>query len=773
LRILRPLILMLALAWGGAVRADDPKPLDLGATSNALGAIEATLKQSNLNDVELQRLRADNDQLGVALQAAVAEIAPRFAASAKRLAELTPKKDDKDAAPATDAATAELAAEQKRHDAIDANLRTARALLFRVDDNASRIGARRRDLFARATFARSSSIFDPQLWVSVSRELPSDVRTLKEDVSDWASDLWGGMTGARALSTAGTLLLLVLVTIPIHWIARRVIYRDPAAGSPSRLRRALAAGWTILVLAALPLLGIWALAYVLDLFSVSEPRTAAVRDAVLDAAGIVAVINAVGRGMLAPHAMAWRLIPIGDQAATRVFRGAMMIAVVAAIERLIEPAADAVASFNIAVAGRAVGAALIALVLTHALRRLAPPLAPGQTAASAPLDRWGPVRSAGWTAVFLILAAVAAGYIAFITFVINQVIFLAILGSALYLVDIVVHDGAEILIRPDAAVGAWLKTTFGLRRNVLAQIAVVLQGLARVVVVVIAAAAVLEPWGVQSQDWFSSLRAAYFGFGFGGVTLSLSSMLSAAIVFAVALTVTRVIQAWLSGRLLPQTRFDAGVSNSISTIFGYVGGAVAILLAAAQVGLDLQKIAIVAGALSVGIGFGLQSIANNFVSGLILLWERGIRVGDIIAIGADQGFVRKISARATEIETFDRATLIVPNSNFITGVVKNWVHSDRIGRVIVAVNVAYESDVEAVREILIGAAKAQDLVLSIPAPIVLFSEFNDWSLRFELICFVDDVEMAPRIRSDVNFDVLRRLREAKIRIPYPAMQPGM
>src|SRR5208283_4687223 len=111
-----------------------------------------------------------------------------------------------------------------------------------------------------------------------------------------------------------------------------------------------------------------------------------------------------------------------------------------------------------------------------------------------------------------------------------------------------------------------------------------------------------------------------------------------------------------------------------------------------------------------------------------------------VVVGTDQGFVRRINARATEIETYDRATLIVPNSNFITGVVKNWVHTDRIGRIIISVNVAYDSDVEAVRDILIGAAKAQDLVLSIPAPAVLFSEFGDWSLRFELVCFVDDVE---------------------------------
>jgi small-conductance mechanosensitive channel len=311
----------------------------------------------------------------------------------------------------------------------------------------------------------------------------------------------------------------------------------------------------------------------------------------------------------------------------------------------------------------------------------------------------------------------------------------------------------------------------GLRRNVLAQIIVILQGVARVAVVVVAAAAVLEPWGVQSQDMFGALRAAYFGFSVGGVTLSLSSMISAAAVFAVLVFLTRLIQNWLGSRLLPNTRLDAGVSNSVRTIFGYAGVIVAALLAGAQIGLDVQKLALIAGGLSVGIGFGLQTIANNFVSGLILLWERSIRVGDWVMVGNEQGYVRSINARATEIETFDRGSLIVPNSNLVSGVVKNWVHNDRVGRIIVSVNVAYESDIDEVRDMLIAAAKAQDLVLAIPAPTVMFAEFGDWALKFNLICFVDDIELGERTRSDINFDVLRRMREASLRIPYPALAP--
>ena len=769
LRILRYLALTLMLVSVGRVAAQDRGPLDLDATGAALTAIETTLKQLNLADAELQRLRAENDPLGIALQAAIANMTPRLAASTKRLAELTPKTDkDKPATPVNDAAAADLASEQQKHDALDARLRAARALLFRVDDNATRISARRRAVFARETFAHSTSVFDPQLWRNVSRETPADVAAVGAIVGAWASDIGGRVTAVGALSVAGAVLALALIAVALQRIGRRFLDHDSAAEPPTRLRRALAAAWTLLVLAVVPLVGLSALAAALDLANLSDRRMQGALEAVLDAARLLIVVNAVGRAMLSPHAEAWRLIPVGDRAARRIVRAAMTIAAIWSAERLIEPAADAVASLNIAVAGRGVGAILVSLTIAYALRQFA---RSARAAGPPQTDHWQPARTLGWALGLVIFAAALTGYIAFATFLVNQTIYLTALGSLLYLVDCVVQDGTDALLKPEAPAGARLLAIVGLRRNVLAQIVVILQGVARLAVLVIAIAAVLEPWGVQSQDMFGALRAAYFGFSVGGVTLSLSSMLGAVAVFAVVLFVTRMIQDWLGARLLPQTRLDAGVRNSVRTIFGYAGAVVAVLLAGAQIGLDVQKLALIAGGLSVGIGFGLQTIANNFVSGLILLWERTIRVGDWVVVGGEQGFVRAINARSTEIETFDRGALIVPNANFVTGVVKNWVRNDRVGRIIVSINVAYESDVEQVRDMLIAAAKAQDQVLAIPAPTVLFAEYGEWALKFNLVCFVDDIELGERTRSDINFDVLRRMREAGLRIPYPAVPP--
>ena len=170
--------------------------------------------------------------------------------------------------------------------------------------------------------------------------------------------------------------------------------------------------------------------------------------------------------------------------------------------------------------------------------------------------------------------------------------------------------------------------------------------------------------------------------------------------FIALLFATRLIQRWMREQALQQSRMDPGIANSIDTVVGYAGIALAALLAISYAGLDITNLAIVAGALSVGIGFGLQSIVNNFVSGLILLIERPIKVGDRIVVGDQQGHVRRISVRATEIETFDRASLIVPNSELITGRVLNWTHRDSLGAVNVKVGVGYDADPEQVIAIL-------------------------------------------------------------------------
>jgi small-conductance mechanosensitive channel len=174
------------------------------------------------------------------------------------------------------------------------------------------------------------------------------------------------------------------------------------------------------------------------------------------------------------------------------------------------------------------------------------------------------------------------------------------------------------------------------------------------------------------------------------------------------------------------------------------------VVALGEIGIDPQKIALVAGALSVGIGFGLQSIVSNFVSGLILLAERPIRVGDQIVVKNEEGFVRRISVRATEIETFDKASVIIPNSELITGVVKNWTHANTLGRINIKVNVAYDCDPEKAIELLRACVNGHPAVLKQPPPAVLLTEFGAAALMFEIFCIVPNLADRGGIKSDIR-----------------------
>ena len=231
--------------------------------------------------------------------------------------------------------------------------------------------------------------------------------------------------------------------------------------------------------------------------------------------------------------------------------------------------------------------------------------------------------------------------------------------------------------------------------------------------------------------------------------------------------VTRFLQKSLDARLFSKDDMEDGFRNSFRTLLGYVGLILAIFSAISVIGLDLSKLAIIAGALSVGIGFGLQSIVNNFVSGLILLFERPVKVGDWVITSAGEGFIKNISVRSTEIETFDRASIIVPNSELISSSVTNWTHKDKSGRVIIPVGVAYSSDAKKVRDILLALTKSHSKILKNPEPIVYFSDFGGSSLDLELRFFIRNIAESPLIKNDLRFDILEAFRDNNIEIPFP------
>lgn len=277
----------------------------------------------------------------------------------------------------------------------------------------------------------------------------------------------------------------------------------------------------------------------------------------------------------------------------------------------------------------------------------------------------------------------------------------------------------------------------------------------------------LALWGVSVDILLTKAKKFLTGFDIGGMHISIISILLGILFFFVSLFIVKMIKNSLLNGKLSKIEMDPGIRNSLAAGIGFIGIILSCLVGITVMGGSLKGLAIMAGALSLGAGLGLQNVVNNFVSGFILLFERPIKIGDWVVINEFEGTVKQINIRSTVIETFNKANVIIPNADILSNSLINNTYKNRQARVDIFVGVGYESNVAQVKEVLLDIAKNTKNVLSNPAPFVTFVDLADSSLNFRISCYTSDVFNKASISNAIRESIVNRFREEGINIPFP------
>ena len=273
-------------------------------------------------------------------------------------------------------------------------------------------------------------------------------------------------------------------------------------------------------------------------------------------------------------------------------------------------------------------------------------------------------------------------------------------------------------------------------------------------------------WGATQRELLVAWRFVLYGVDFGGQNISLITIIVFVAVIFGGYLLTKIFRFILSNSVLEYTNIEDDVKNAFLKVVSYIGLTISLIVAIALAGIDLTNLALIISALSVGIGFGLQEVVSNFISGIILLFERPINEGDWVEVSGTSGIVKKISVRSTTIETFDRSEVVVPNKDLMANAVKNWTLGSRVGRVVIPVGVAYGTSVEKVKEILLEIATNHPHVSKDPEPSVAFMNFGVDALEFEVRAVLVDVNYMISARSEINEQIQLGFEKEGIEIPF-------
>ncbi len=655
---------------------------------------------------------------------------------------------------------------QRRIAAVRARIAEADLALVRAEELEEALSAARLERFLGDMYSRTPIPFSPGVIARGGPEMMARLGRILRSPSDWRAQLPPG-AGVGGVLLPGAVILIFGAFL--GWAIRRSVLdmfgRDPNVPEPSYARRFGAAVAEGVGNGALPgviltALYVWVTrpgALVSGLFA------GALASFLLSALFFVGVV-AFARAFLSPDQSTWRLTSQSPADAQGAYRWILVLAALFSIDMFFsnigherEGSAESMAVYA-ALFGVLEGLFFVRLSRWELWRTEA-------ASEGAARERGRAWRLACRTARGLAVVgvvALCAGYGVFGRRLLTNLILTGLLLLVMALLRGLIRELVSWLSR-----SAFVREKLRLSSGALGALRSWERAMVDPLVLVLGVVLIVPVWGVPADVLIRWTAGVLTEFQVGSVRISIVDIVLAVLVFFLAMAGVRFLQRQLSERLLEQTGLPSGVRHSLNAGLGYAGVIVAVLLSISVTGVDLSNLALVASALSVGIGFGLQNVVNNFVSGLILLAERPVKVGDWVRVGNHEGIVKKIQFRATELETWQRASVIIPNAEIVSTSVVNLTHRDQYGRVEVGVGVAYDSDVQKVREILLDVARKNERVSEFPAPGVVFRDFGESSLDFELRCFTSNVMGRLGVGSDLRFEIERRLREAGVEIPFP------
>ena len=769
--------LLFALAWAtmalpAAAQQDDPLRSATGAldrSEQALKVVDAQL-DGTIDDAARAKIRTRLVAVRTDTGISIAALQDQLDRIDARIAELGPVPTD---IPEAGDIKAQRRSLGQQRAVTDSAIKRGRLLRLESQQLFDELAASKAEQISETLSTRAASPLSPAFWAGLASAWPGDAARVSAYLATGVAAAERGMTDGRPVIALLGALLAIAFLFPVRFAARAAGRRflvDEVPGQ--RLRRSAYAWWRIVVGTAVPLLAALVFVQGLRWAGFVAPRWDAMLGGLVWATGISAFVASLGGSLLVRGHAGWRLMPIADDVAGQLRFWTWVLAGIAfAIPQLDRFNAIVRASPAALLAAETVEAGLHIVLLGGVLltigrlrvRRAAGIETPVASATTGHLGVTLAIVVLWGTTIAAIVAALL-GYIGFSLFVSRFVTWFAIVAGTLYLLLIVIDDVTTGLLSNRSRLGRLVSTGTGVRDSTIDQAGVLLSGVLRVAAALMALSLLLAPFGAGTAAMFDRLGLLAQGVTIGQVTISPAAIVRAMAVLGVALLLARTFQGWLTRRYLPATQLDAGARNSIVLVSRYIGVLLAVLWGLASLGIGVERIALLLSALSVGIGFGLQAITQNFVSGLILLAERPVKIGDLVRIGNDEGDVSRINVRSTEIVLADHSTLIVPNSELITKSVLNKTATNAMGRLQIEFTVPIESDVKRIRSIVLDLFAQQPAVLDLPKAAVFIDGIANDRVGFRCHAHVDTARDVYPTRSAVLLELLDRLRAEGIEI---------